>query len=288
MVMAVRPVTKQIVAIDPGSSELTAVFDGDGALEQPPAQQPGAQAAAGHGGPQAPRRRSRVLSMSASTLHHRCAHVWRRRFQRRRLAGARRLQLWQGNIPTDRTASRAGMDARIRHVGPQLDEALEHYGARAQRRAGFHVRIMKAKLFSEIVKALVTSEDGRRLRKEEVVVGFGSASAGWGSPIPRQFGGMPNKGICRALCSHALVFMEAEPFTSKSCSLGHGAQQGLLEGRKETGGDEKWSYKVLVCTHCRTHWHRDVNAARNIRTLVCCRLLRLPRPAYLRRRQGPG
>jgi hypothetical protein len=217
MVMAVRPDIEQIMAINPGSSELTVVFNGDGAVEQPPAQQPSAQAAAGHGGPQAPRRLSRVLSMSASTLHHRCVHVWRRRFQRRRLAGARRLQLWQNSIPTDRTASRAGMDARIRHVGPQLDEALQHYGARAQRRAGFHVRIKKSKLFSEIVKALVTSEDGRRLRKEQVVVGFGLASAGWGSAIiPRQFGGMPNKGICRALCPHALVFMEAEPFNSKS------------------------------------------------------------------------
>ena len=73
-----------------------------------------------------------------------------------------------------------------------------------------------------------------------------------------------------------------------SDGLGHGSRQGGMEGRKETRGDDRWRYKVLVCNRCRTYWNRDVNAARNIRTLVCCRLLRLPRPAYLRRRQGPG
>jgi hypothetical protein len=31
------------------------------------------------------------------------------------------------------------------------------------------------------------------------------------------------------------------------------------------GGAIRW---VLVCTHCGTYWHRDINAARNIRTLV--------------------
>ena len=51
----------------------------------------------------------------------------------------------------------------------------------------------------------------------------------------------------------------------------------------------RWNYKVLVCNHCRTYWNRDVNAARNILTLVCCSLLGLPRPAYLRRRpRGQG
>ncbi len=110
------------------------------------------------------------------------------------------------------------------------------------------------------------------------MVDFGSAlAAGWGSAIPRQFGRMPNKGICRALCPHALVYMEAEPFTSKSCSLGHGAQQGFLEGRKETGGDDRLVELKGSGVHPST-------AA----PLYFCRLLRLPRPAYLRRRQGPG
>jgi hypothetical protein len=284
MVKAVHPDVEEVLAFDPGCGGLTGVRGGDGKEQQ----QQSAQAAAGNGGPHPPAgRRREVLSISAATWHHRCGHLWRRGFQQRRLARNRDLQLWQAAIPTDRTASSAGIEARIRHVGQRLNEALQHHGALAQRRARRHCRIQKSKLFSAVIKDIVTGKDGRRLRREQVVVGFGSASAGWGSAIPRRPWGMPNKEFCRVLSGHCRLFMIAEPYTSKQCS--HCCSvQARLEGRKETGGDERWSYKVLACPGCGTFWHRDVNAARNIRTLVCRRLLRLPRPAYLRRPQGQG
>ena len=34
-------------------------------------------------------------------------------------------------------------------------------------------------------------------------------------------------------------------------------------------------------------WGRDVNAARNILIVLCCMLLGLPRPSYLRRQGAP-
>jgi transposase len=69
--------------------------------------------------------------------------------------------------------------------------------------------------------------------------------------------------------SKALSVHDSRAVRQQDCS----AQEGFLEGRMKTGGDEQLLRKELFCSGCGGHWHRDVNAARNVRTLLCCRLV---------------
>ena len=86
----------------------------------------------------------------------------------------------------------------------------------------------------------LTSLDGQRLRREEVVIGFGAASGGGGGCISFKPGRVPIKGLLRELCLYALVFMVDEFFTSQRCS--HCClcgQNDKLKKREGTRGDDR-------------------------------------------------
>jgi hypothetical protein len=131
------------------------------------------------------------------------------------------------------------------------------------------------------VRSLATGPDGQRLSKEQVVVGWGDGGSGTGGCISMSPGPPPITGLAAALCEHATVILIHEFGTSKCCS--HCGQLAL--DRPRPGGDKNWARRVQACQSCRTMWHRDVNAARNMLLLLCCLILELPRPPHLARQQ---
>ena len=121
-----------------------------------------------------------------------------------------------------------------------------------------------------------------RLKKEDVIVAFGSAR--FSSSSLRGLGPVPLLRFRKHLERYATVVLTSEMRTSRVCSNGCG-----WDGHPEPASDEEgWARKkeydlvpmrgqrrrcghpgpnlhaVLVCPTCKMVWNRDVNAARNI------------------------
>jgi hypothetical protein len=149
------------------------------------------------------------------------------------------LEAWQGCIPTALTGCLAAQLHRARYVLAGLQGALGHYGTRTQRRWRWGCFMGKQRCIADVVRSL-TSLDGRRLAREEVVIGFGAASGGGGGAISFKPGRVPIKALLWELCLYALVYMVDEFFTSQRCS--HCClcgQNDKLKKRGGTRGDDK-------------------------------------------------
>jgi hypothetical protein len=236
-----------------------------------------------------------IVRVSSKQHYHEAGITARNAWMQKQLRAAARegwsLEAWQSNIPTSKTASFELMRRRAEYFfadgGKGLRAALDHYGSAAQLSLRWHVHIKTQRWMAQMVRMLVrlpgNNGHGRRLRKDQVVIGWGSGGSGAGGCISLRPGPVPCKRLARLLMRFALTYRVPEPMTSRICSRCCSDKQ--LEPCPMRGGSSearnKWRYRVKACNSCHTLWNRDVNAARNILTLLCCILLCLPRPQHL-------
>ncbi len=108
--------------------------------------------------------------------------------------------------------------------------------------------------------------------KKNVLVAFGAAlpSQGFG------YAGKPLRLLRRQLAMRCRVVILDEHYTSQVCS-GCGHRQGATRqqcklsparARKVENGRQKELFEVRFCKGCNKFWHRDVNAARNMRLVL--------------------
>jgi hypothetical protein len=211
-----------------------------------------------------------------------------KRWREQRLAAEQGLEGWQSAIPSAQTGSVARLRARVQylvaplHGPPALQEALDFY----------HKKAWRCKLWSAYSrKQSVLEALARRITQgrapQDVLVGFGSASVGYRSPISRP-GKFPTKEFARVLGRHARVEMVDEYLTSSHCSkcVAAGVDPQLSKLRPFRRPTVVNSHPLKVCNHCSTVWNRDINAAKNMLTLLNCLVEGEERPPALRR-QAP-
>ena len=108
--------------------------------------------------------------------------------------------------------------------------------------------------------------------KKNVLVTFGAAlpSQGFGCA------GKPLRLLRRQLAMRCRVVILDEHYTSQVCSgCGHRPEATLAacrmspaHARESENGVHKELFEVRFCLGCNKHWHRDVNAARNMRLVL--------------------
>ena len=189
------------------------------------------------------------------------------------------FEAWQAQIPASCTGSEQGLLRRARYLMAGLQRISAVYGQRSQRTQRWRSVIRQEQCIQDAVRSMVTGPDGWPLRREQVVVGWGSGGSSSGGAIPRKPGGLPLRRLAEELDKRAIVISTDEFCTSQCCS--NCGQR--MQDRPRPGGDRIWSRRVRACNSCRTLWHRDVNAARNILLILLTMLLGLERPAQLRR-----
>lgn len=203
------------------------------------------------------------------------------------------------HIPSGDTADLVRLSSHIKSYIAELPSLLKHRWVRGYRQMRFLRFVQRQKAVHDICDLIAP-------KGLQTLVGFGDWSGGHNSPISRRTCG-PLAAIKFELSTRPGVTFRTvnEYLTSQTC---HGCQNRLCNmkamstriKRSEDGGVTKTMvksrvHKVLHCRNsderasarCGTTWNRDVNASKNILTLVKLEMEGLSRPPAFCRPAAP-
>ncbi len=150
---------------------------------------------------------------------------------------------------------------------------MNFYGKRELRRIKFTNHIKKQKTINEVCKR-ITGKQHVKDRRADCIVGFGNWSAR-NNPIRAGERVGPVVYLRQELAKWCTVVVIDEYKTSQRCS-------GCNRDRTvEVVYNGESCRKVLRCPTCGIFFDRDVNAARNIFSILDAQLHNMPRPQHL-------
>ncbi len=192
-----------------------------------------------------------VVRCSTARYHDLAGFNREKRLRERWLKKAPDIDVIQRDIPTPKVGNTESFLTHCRYVAEDWKRLHDYYAANRFRQSSFRSHVGRQKAYSIICKEMLRVEVDKFY--PDKVVAYGAASFSC-------FGGQvaPVKQLFRQLKRRCVVRKVDEFRTSITCSNCHAP----FPKKREMD-----PYKSKQCANeaCRKLWHRDVNAAENIR-----------------------
>ena len=225
--------------------------------------------------------RSKCSQVSRREMHHNAKmnehRAWNKEFRERNPTYSAAI----GTLDSLKTANYETMQNRLRSTLSLAMPILAHSRRKVFRAWRFKVSRFDKKALHKAIKKLI----GPNAVEKRTLIGFGD----WSQPQGFKGGATaPVKKLRRAMRRTGLKVLKIDEFrTSKCCSkccctAGIVANVSYGEGQAR-----KQCHQVVRCgnSECEVYWQRDVNASRNIRTLLMALMNGQKRPARMERRR---
>jgi len=199
---------------------------------------------------------------------------WQKKFRERNNDYAQA----NARLPTLKTVNYHNLMNNIRATLAELKTLRQFSRVKGFRSHRFKSAVFRKKALHQLVKKLIGNTD-----KDKLLVGFGdwSQQKGLKGSEPA-----PVRTFRRELRKHVTVIRIDEFRTSKTCSECHHRVKKIKHHHHKNQRQESLEcHEVVRCSNseCNKYWQRDVNASRNMYTLLCAQRDGLGRPAVFAR-----
>jgi transposase len=228
--------------------------------------------------------RSKCKQTSTNEFRHMSKYNHKRKWELNLRKTSPEYQRRLSSIPSLKTGSLSLFGERCKVVVEGSDWLFRFCREKPFQKWNFKTRVYEKKALHKCAKKLVGNS-----KKEQVIIGFGDWSQS-DSSFLRGTAKAPVKKFKEELRKHATVIKIDEYKTSITCSCClKNDKMKKANGLKSTKDKETGNvtakkveiHQVLVCPNCKICWQRDLNASRNIRNLLLCKLQGKDRPSSL-------
>jgi hypothetical protein len=223
--------------------------------------------------------RSKCNQVSRKEMHHNAkmheSRDWNKRFRKQNPTYTAAI----ASLESLKTTNYEAMKDRLRSTLSLAMPILAHSRRNVFRAWRFKVSRFDKQAVHKAIKKVI----GADAVVQRTVIGFGD----WGQPKGFKGGATaPVKKLRRAMRRTGLKVLKIDEYrTSKCCSKCCCEAGRAKEVSYGEGNAKKTCHQVVRCknSECEVYWQRDVNASRNMRTLLMAILNGQERPARMRR-----